>query len=237
MVNPAGDNANDPVEFYSQSATDFHASYKIDANRMERVRIWNEFVERYSENVTFAYDIGCGSGVLSCEIASRGIEVIGIDGAEGMLAISKQSAESKKLTNISFQQHRLPIADTTGFRKADLVISSSVIEYLNSIPEALKFIGNLLRPNGAVIFSVSNRDSISRKLVRLVHNLTGRPKYFGLLRHFMTIEDIKRDLEIAGLTYVEHEYFQRADKLNSLLSMFLEPKYSSNMIIVVAKKR
>jgi len=227
---------SDAVAFHSQIATDFHASYRDDPNRLERVRIWNALLDRYARNAKFAYDIGCGSGVLACNIAGRGIETIGIDGAAGMLRVSEQTSRDQSLTNISFQQHRLPIADTTGFRQADIVISSSVIEYLNSIPEALVFLRALLRPEGVLMFSVSNRSSVSRALVRWVHRLTGRPRYFGLLRHFMTIEDIQADLRVSGLTYVEHVYFGRSDRLNRALSGLVSPKYSSNMILVVAKR-
>ena len=226
----------DAVEFHSNIASDFHASYQHDANRLERVTIWSEFLNRYSKDAKFAYDIGCGSGILACDIASKGIEVIGIDGAQGMLEIASQSARSQNLKNITFQQHLLPIADTTQFRQADVVISSSVIEYLDAIPAALVCLRGLLKQDGIVIFSVSNSDSISRKIVRFVHRWTGRPRYFGLLRHFMTIEDIRRDMALSGLSYVEHTYFGRADRVNSLLATFLSPKFSSNMILVVARR-
>jgi SAM-dependent methyltransferase len=226
----------DAVVFHSEIASQFHASYRSDSNRLERVKVWGELLDRYANGATLAYDVGCGSGILACEIARRGIETIGIDGAQGMLAIAEQWGRSQGLTNISFQRHNLPIADTSGFRTADVVISSSVIEYLDSIPDALVFLRKLLKTDGVVIFSVSNRDSLSRKLVRCVHCLTGRPKYFGLLRHFMTIEDIRKDLEVSGLTYIEHAYFGRSDRLNRLLSVFSAPQYSSNMLVVVARK-
>ena len=138
--------------------------------------------------------------------------------------------------NLSFQQHRLPIADTDGFRRADLVISSSAIEYLESIPEALVFLKNLLQDGGTVIFSVSNHDCISRKLVRLINRITGRPRYLTFLRHFMTAAEIQTDLKTAGLTYVEHAYFGGADRLNRLFGLFLPQPRCSNMIIVVARK-
>jgi ubiquinone/menaquinone biosynthesis C-methylase UbiE len=229
--------AEDGVNFYSKVAPDFHASYSRDANRQERVRVWDEFLDRYARGATFAYDVGCGSGVLACALAKRGIESIGIDGASGMLAIARRTAVEQGLANLSFQQHRLPIADTSGFRAADLVISSSAIEYLDSIPQALRFLRNLTKESGFVVFSVSNHDSVSRKLVRTVHLLTGRPRYMKFLRHFMTVDEIKRDLAGAGLEYLEHAYFGGADRVNRLLSSFLPPRLTSNMIIVAARCR
>jgi SAM-dependent methyltransferase len=228
--------AKDGVGFYSEIAPDFHASYSRDANRRERMRTWDQFLNRYATGAAFAYDVGCGSGVLACELAARGIESIGIDGASGMLAIARRTARDRGLANLSFQQRHLPISDTTGFRTADLVISSSAIEYLDSIPAALRFLRNLLKEPGVVLFSVSNHDSLSRKLVRAAHRLTGRPRYLKFLRHFMTVDEIKRDLAGAGLEYLEHAYFGGADRLNRLLSHFVPPRVASNMIIVAARR-
>lgn len=226
----------DAIEFYSEVAIDFHASYQKDANRLERVRVFGDFLNRYAAQATFAYDVGCGSGVLACELARRGIETIGIDGATAMLAIAERTARELGLSNLRFQQERLPIADTTGFRPADIIISSSALEYLDSIPESLRFLRNLLSGTGAVIFSVSNHEAISRKVVRWIHRLTGRPQYLRYLRHFMEINEIKADLTASGLTYLEHAYFGRADRLNRVLGRFLPPRLSSNMIIVAARR-
>ncbi len=226
----------DGVGFYSRIAPDFHASYESDPNRIERMRVWQEFFARYAASARSAYDIGCGSGLLACELAGRGIETVGIDGAEGMLSIARLSAQARGLTNVSFRQSRLPIVDTAGMRRANLVISSSAIEYLESIPEALRFLRSLLEDSGVVIFSLSNRDSISRGLVRLVHRLTGRPRYLKYLRHFMTVGEIKSALATADLAYLEHAYFGGADRLNRLLGRCLSQRFANNMIIVVARK-
>ena len=226
----------DAVAFHSEIASKFHASYRRDANRLERVRVWKHLLDRYAPGAALAYDVGCGSGVLACEIARRGIETIGIDGAPGMLALAERTARQSGLSALSFQEHRLPISDTTNFRAADLVICSSVIEYLDSIPESLVFLRKLLKPNGLLILSVSNRDSWSRKLVRLVHRLISRPKYIGLVLHFVTVTEIESCLRDAGLTPIEHGYCGGADLLNKILSLFLPVRMASNMIVLVARR-
>jgi predicted TPR repeat methyltransferase len=154
-----------------------------------------------------------------------------------MLAIAQQTARDRGLKNLSFQQHLLPIADTSALRCADLVVSSSAIEYLESIPDALRFLRALLLDSGVVVFSVSNRDSLSRKVVRIIHRFTGRPRYLSFLHHFMTIEAIQGDLANAGLHYLEHAYFGGADRLNRLLGWFLPPRAANNMIIVAARRQ
>jgi hypothetical protein len=68
-----------------------------------------------------------------------------------------------------------------------------------SIQEAQRFLRDPFKDSGVVIFSVSNHDSLSRKLVRTVRRLIGRPRYLKFLRHIMTVDEIKRDLADAGL--------------------------------------
>lgn len=228
---------DDPVAYYSSVAGAFHASYRSDANRSERLKIWKEYLDRFGGGALVAYDLGCGSGILTCELAQRGIETIGIDGAEGMLQIARNVARGKELQNVLFEQHRLPLVDAQLFRKADLVISSSALEYLDDIQVALQCVNNLLRQHGVVIFSVSNQAAVSRKLVRVVHQITGRPRYFKLLRQFMTVETLKSTLDAVGMTYLDHSYFEGGDRFNRLLSVVLPLRMSSNMIIVAARSR
>jgi SAM-dependent methyltransferase len=228
--------SDDGISYYSQVAADFHASYNSDPNRLERMQVWGSFLDRYTAGVTFAYDIGCGSGMLACELAGRGIETVGIDGASGMLAIAERTSRMRGLTNLSFRQERLPMADVSGLRLAQLIVSSSAIEYLESFPAALAFLHNLLEDSGIAIFSVSNRHSLSRRLVRTCHRLTGRPRYLRFLRHFMTVTELKSATRAAGLKYLEHAYFGGADRLNRALGRVVTPPFANNMIIVAAQK-
>ena len=224
----------DAVAFYSAAAGEFHASYAGDANRLERVQVWRRFLDRHLAGAQFAYDLGCGSGILACDLARRGIETVGVDGAAGMLAIARRMAAG--LSGISFVEQRLPLADPAAWRPADAVISSSALEYLPSLPVALASIHALLRPGGVLVFSVSNRQSLSRGLVRAVHRMTGRPAYFGLLRQFSTPERLGRDLRQAGFTVLDHAHFARADRINRLLGRFLPARLASNMVIVAARR-
>ena len=227
----------DAVDYYSGAAERFHASYTADANRLERLRIWDGFFGRFLGQATFAYDLGCGSGILACTLARRGIETVGVDGAPGMLAIARRDAAAAGLAGATFVQSRLPIAQPERWRTADAVISSSALEYLPSLTDALLSIRGLLQPGGVLIFSVSNRSSLSRAMVRLVHRLTGRPAYFGLLRQFSTPDRLKAELRVTGFTYLDHAHFGRADRINRLLGWVLPAHLASNMIIIAASRR
>lgn len=224
----------DAIAYYSDVAKKFHASYQRDANRLERISIWKLFIDSHAQNARTAYDIGCGSGILACELAGRGMTTTGIDGAEGMIAIANEVAAQQGISNVRFLHQTFPASEP--LPEADLVVMSSVIEYLPSVPESLAHSAALLHQGGTLIFSVSNRSSLSRKLVWLVHRVIGYPRYFGLIRHFMTVDSINATLAQAGFSLLQASYFGRADRINRLLSLFLPEKYSSNMIIVAARK-
>jgi SAM-dependent methyltransferase len=228
----------DAVSFYSGAAERFHGSYARDANRRERLAVWGRFLDRFVIGAGFAYDLGCGSGILACELARRGVQTLGIDGAPGMLAIARRSARELALQHrVQFVERMLPIENPAEWPTADAVISSSALEYLPSLPEAFGFIRELLIPGGLLIFSVSNRQSLSRAAVRAIHRLTGRPRYLGLLKHFTTPDILRAQLDGAGFTYLEHAHFAKADRVNRVLSLVLPERHASNMIIVAARRR
>ena len=226
----------DPVAFHSDIAAAFDASYAADPNRLERIEVWRACLDRYTTHVLVAYDIGCGAGALTVEIAPRADAVIAIDGAEGMLALAKRNVATRGFDHVKFLQARLPIVDASRLAPAQLVIASSVIEYLPSLPDALAMLVSLMAPGATLMFSISNKSSISRAVVRAVHRITGRPRYLGLVLHFVTAEQIKALLEGAGLDLVDLRYFGGADRTNRALAQVFPIRFAANMILVVARR-
>ena len=227
----------DPVAFHDEIAVAFHASYRADPNRLERLQVWRRALDAHAgADLPLAYDVGCGSGMLTAELAARADRVVALDGAPSMLALARETLAAKGFDNVEFQLARLPIEAAAGFATAPLVVSSSVIEYLPSLEEALHFLTALVRPGGVLLFSLSNRDSVSRKLVRAVHRLTGRPRYFGLLLHFVNTADVERLLGGAALELLDLQHFGGQDRLNRVLALFLPPRMANNMLLVAARR-
>lgn len=227
----------DALDFHTKIANEFDQSYSYDANRLERLTIWKAYLAKYASGVDFAYDLGCGSGAITSLLAQYAKRVIAIDGAEGMLAVARKNAAAHGFSDrIEFRQSRLPMPGQVTLPQADIVISSSAIEYMDSVPDALAFARGLLKGQGTLIFSMSNRDSISRKLVRAVHGVTGRPEYIRYLQHFVTVADLEHYLEAGGFTPVESSYFGGVDRLNRVLASVLPPSRANNMILIAARR-
>ena len=228
---------DDAVCYHSRIAVDFNDSYKREANRRERLRVWRGYLDRYLDGATLAYDMGCGSGILAADIAARGISTIAIDGSARMLELARRTARERGcIANIEFRQHGLPISAIAGFQRADAIISSSVVEYLDSVRNTLVSFRGLLRPRGIVIFSMPNGDSFKRKVVRLGYRLSGRPRYLRFVKHFATVATLKQDVAAAGLTYLDHMYLEGSGPLDGVIRRFTNERRSTNMIIMAARR-
>lgn len=104
-------------------------------------------------------DAGCGPGWLLEELAARGFRVWGLDAARGMLHSARARLERAKprfpaafkLASIE----RLPYRNES----FDLVVSTGVIEYLETDAIALAEFSRVLRPGGHVVLPITNSRS------------------------------------------------------------------------------
>lgn len=119
-------------------------------------------------------DAGCGPGHIAIALASRGLAVSALDGAEGMLEVARRNAAAAAPRSpIDFRQgdiERLPYSDGA----FDLVVSTGVIEYLPDDTKVLSEFHRVLRPGGALVLPVTNMDSPSLWLESTVEFLKRR---------------------------------------------------------------
>src|SRR5262252_9875373 len=123
----------DAVAHFSAYAEQFDAYYHHRDEFAERLKIWHELLDTYSVADGFSIDMGCGTGVFSLYLAEKGGRVVGVDGAAGMVAYCNKQREQRGLTNVRFVEGRLPAIDESSLQAADLVMSSSVVEYIDDL--------------------------------------------------------------------------------------------------------
>ena len=72
-----------------------------------------------------------------------------------------RSVGAEQLDNVRFVQGRLPNLDEHDLAGADLIICSSVLEYVEDIDSALSLLAHLLRPGGTLLLSLPTLLSVS----------------------------------------------------------------------------
>lgn len=95
-------------------------------------------------------DFGCGTGVLSVELAKWAKKVVAIDRSSSSLEQAKARAEKAGAENISFLEadlHKLPLPAG----KKDLVVISQSLHHVAEPADVLKEAARLLKPQGRIV--------------------------------------------------------------------------------------
>ena len=104
-------------------------------------------------------DVGCGTGLLTCELALRGHRMIGVDPSRAMLAVARNRPGGDRVRWIEGDARRLD-----GSAAADLVIMTGHVAQVIADDEGwsgtLNAAQQALRPGGRVVFE--SRDPRAR---------------------------------------------------------------------------
>lgn len=102
-------------------------------------------------------EVGCGAGLVSIEIAQRGLQVEATDPVDAMLDLARQAAVREGLTRRmrvrAANVHALPYPDQT----FQLVVGLGVLPWIDSPAAALTEIARVLVPGGHLIASINSR--------------------------------------------------------------------------------
>jgi len=228
---------DDAVSHFSGYAEHFHGHYQDRAEFRERLEIWHELLDRYAVPDGRSVDLGCGTGVFTLYLAAKGGDVTGVDGAPNMIRLCEQQKAERGLQNVRFMQARLPAVDEPALRNADLVISSSVIEYVPDLEATLALFGRLVKPGGTLIVSMPNRQSLSRMYERLKFKLTGQPHIYRHIIHFTTPRALARRLASAGLRLEEVRYYTHFTRVARLTrALGCPPVLTEDLFVAVFRK-
>lgn len=128
-----------------------HKNFLIDYIFWKRLDVVSKFIDKQSNNKSSVLDFGCGTGVLSYELASKNHIVTAIDLNLKPIEILKNKIDYPD--SIHFIQGDIFVIDFT--KKYDFIVALDVLEHI-SIEELPKFIDkfkSLLNPNGHIIIS------------------------------------------------------------------------------------
>jgi ubiquinone/menaquinone biosynthesis C-methylase UbiE len=158
-------------------------------------------------------DIGCGTGVITAELARRGLNATGIDVVPEFVAVARKSHPS-----ISFHvgsAERLPFPNES-FDFANL---SSLLEHVRDWRQTIREAARILRPEGVLYLSTNNRLWPIQAEIRYLHGfgylpaslqrriyawvMEHRPDMVGYTHlpayHWLTYWQVAKELRLAGL--------------------------------------
>ena len=110
------------------------------------------------ESGTRVLDVACGPGHIAAAAAAKGAEPVGLDAAEGMIAVARAC-----YAEIEFQRgdaERLPFGDAS----FDAVVAGFVVNHLPRPERALAEFARVVRPGGRVAVTVWDRPERMRLL-------------------------------------------------------------------------
>ena len=102
-------------------------------------------------------DIGCGPGIYTKDLLLRGWEVWGMDLSPKMLQLAERSlADVREPHRAHFSTGQ---AENLSFDSSffDAVLCIGVLPYVESLEKALSEISRVLKPEGSVLFQLSNK--------------------------------------------------------------------------------
>ncbi|MEU0565896.1 class I SAM-dependent methyltransferase [Nonomuraea sp. NPDC005983] len=154
-------------------------------------------------------DLGCGTGVLTAQIAARGADVLGIDGSSAM--IEKALAQHPGIDFIVGDGHDFTVADAY-----DAVFSNAALHWMNREPGmVIANIHQALTPGGRFVAEMGGAGNCAELTAAM---LTAWREY-GLREpdlpwYFPTPAEYARRLEQEGFVVRVLEYFDRPTPLD-----------------------
>lgn len=224
------------VTWHSRNAEVFDGNYARRRAFAERYDVWTDILNRYSHPEHRVLDIGCGSGLFSLYAARRNASVLGIDGSGEMIGLCEHKRATSGQNNVSFVQADIATLPKIVREPADLIICSSVLEYVDDLEGALKTFAESVTPGGIVAISMPNPASLYRRVEPVAYKLTGRPKYFGYVKNIFPVEALIRRLAACGLDTIETRYFSKTRALAPILHRLGLARLSDNLYVVVARR-
>ena len=202
----------------------------------ERLILWRDLIRRYSLPEGSALDLGCGSGVFSFLAAGSNREVIAVDGSPEMIELGQRRLGKEKTENLSFKCARLEQLEFSALGRFDLVLCSSVLEYLEDFWGTINWIKHALVPRGVLILSVPNQRSIYRQLERMVFRTTGRPRYYAHVKQRWKAEELLAALERQGMDVLETIYYAPTPFFSPICRLLGKPLWSDNLFVMVCRR-
>jgi SAM-dependent methyltransferase len=198
-------------------------------------------LKRSSTERPLCLDLGCGPGAISLALARLGFDTIGVDSSAAMVDLATKAATESDEGNGRCTFECMDLGEfLEGFPgEADLIVSSSVFEYLEDPTRTLALVADRLRVGGTFAASVPNVQSVYRWVEPTL--LLRKPKdvrYRLEWRNRMRARELIKAAQAFGLERTQTSYFgQIVIKGRPLLARFTRFPFVGTMTLVVLVRR
>lgn len=225
------------VAYFNREVASFHAAYRQSRDFRARFDLWTRLIAHYADTLDArtCLDLGCGPGLFSLYAAELGLETIGIDPSPAMLQKCTEQQQRRGLANVRFLPGALPL--TTRLPAADLILCSSVLEYVQDWETAVRGIVDLLTPGGVFLVSLPNGESWYRHYERWKYRLTGQPEYYCHVQHVLPFAEARTRFQSFGLTCLEHHYYADEPLVARLAGRVRGERFSKNLYVCALQKQ
>ena len=97
-------------------------------------------------------DVGCGTGIFTRDVMTRGPRITGVDLSEPMLRIAVDRGAGKNFTGICANMCALPFANES----FDKVVSMTAIEFVRDARQAVDELNRVTRQGGCIVLTTLN---------------------------------------------------------------------------------
>jgi glycosyltransferase involved in cell wall biosynthesis/SAM-dependent methyltransferase len=223
------------IDFHSDTAIEFNDNYQKSPQFQERFIVWTSLFEQYIKPEMSVLDAGCGSGIFSIYLAQKKCTVVGIDGSKKMIELCNQYKTEKSLS-ISFLRAELPFINPKDFAHKDVVLCSSVLEYIVDYQKVIEQFKEILNSNGVLIISMPNQESWYRKVEKYIFRLTQKPTYYAYTQHVISEKSFTKTLNLYGFELKDLVYYPNSNWFSKLMKWIgLNEKYTNTMFVGVYK--
>jgi ubiquinone/menaquinone biosynthesis C-methylase UbiE len=216
------------ISWHSVNSKKYSDNYHQKRSFRERLGVWTQLIENVALPGFSVLDLGCGEGTITVQVAKKVGQVVAIDASTEMLEMASALAKRDFLTNIEFREEDLASLDFSEFSSVDLVMASSVFEYINDFEKLVGRASLCLRRQGLLVFSIPNGQSLLRMLERISFFLINRPHYLRFVKNRLSLKDIDGFAVRLALTVREVQFFGLGwrvgpGKATSLLNRLFQP--------------
>jgi 2-polyprenyl-3-methyl-5-hydroxy-6-metoxy-1,4-benzoquinol methylase len=198
-------------------------------------------LERSPADRPVCLDLGCGPGAITLALARLGFDTIGVDSSAEMVELATKAATESEEGNGRCTFVCMDLGEfLEGFTgEADLIVSSSVLEYVEDPTGTLELVAGRLRAGGTFAASVPNARSIYRWVEpALILRKPKAVRYRREWRNKMRAGELINEARAFGLAPAQTSYFgQIVIKGRPVLARFTRFPFIGTMTLIVLVRR